>query len=192
MNTRTSCPKLIDEGKLLILSYYFPPMAVGPAFVVDALLAQLDLEGVTIFTGDPDRYSHSPHREATWTELPRARRFDIPAWWPLEDRDVHVAGRRIPLRFRALGNVLVALRVAYAAAVELRSGSRALLVVYPKQHFLLGAWLASTLTRKPLLVYFMDVYVEGLNSGRRIATLIEGLLARRATVMFAMSDRHEE
>jgi hypothetical protein len=192
MNVRESRPKLIEDGRLLILSYYFPPMAVGPAFVVDALLAQLNPEGVTVFTGDPDLYSHSPHRDASWANGMRTRRFDVPAWWPLEDRDVYLAGRRIPLRLRAIGNVLVGLRVACAAAAELRSGSRALLVVYPKQHFLLGAWVAATITRKPLLVYFMDVYVEGLTRTRRIASLIERLLARRAKVLFAMSDRHEQ
>src|SRR6266508_1509827 len=38
----------------------------------------------------------------------------------------------------------------------------------------------------------MDVYVEGLTRGRRIAVLIERLLARRAKLMFAMSDSHEQ
>lgn len=167
---------------VLVLSYFFPPMSNGPAFVADALFSELDLAGSVMFTGMPDRYS--PFRECGADVSAQIRRFDIPRWWPREDG---------VLRLRSFGNVLVALRVAVAAARVLRRGDiRGLLVVYPKQHFLLAGCLASLTTQKPFTVYFMDTYVQGLPRGRAIARMIERLVARRATLVFGMSEPHRD
>jgi glycosyltransferase involved in cell wall biosynthesis len=181
-------PALVEDGKLLVLSYYFPPMSVGPAFVMDALMRRFDPRGVVVVMGDPDRYSD--HRE----EIPRdvdVRVHDIPAWWPRDDRELGVGPVRIPLRLRALGNVGVSLKVA-AESIRMvrRDDVRALLAIYPKQHFLLAACVASAFSRKPLAVYFMDTYVEGLPRGRKVARTIERYLARRAGLVFAMSEAH--
>jgi hypothetical protein len=188
-----TAPRLAGDGRLLVLSYYFPPMSVGPAFVLDSIFGELDLTNVTVFTGDPNRYVHSSITDTGPASRAEIRRFDIPEWWPAEDRRVEVLGRGVRVRFRAIGNVLVALRVALATVKELRAREdSALLVIYPKQHFLLAACLAAVVTRVPLLVYFMDVYVEGLAHGRRIARMIERFVVRRASVLFAMSEPHEQ
>jgi glycosyltransferase involved in cell wall biosynthesis len=175
-------PRLVEDGGLLILSYFMPPMSVGPAFVIDALLGSLDLSGSLVFTGRPGRYG--AHRDTPSRVNADVRRFDLPGWWPESDG---------LLRLRGIGNVLVALRVALAAVRVLhRREIRGLLVVYPKQHFLLAGTLASLFTLKPFAVYFMDVYVEGLPRGRSIARVIEHLVGRRASVVFAMSEPHRE
>jgi len=183
-------PALIDDGKLLVLSYYFPPMAVGPAFVMHGLMSQFHPKNSIILMGDPDRYSD--HREPRHGDLP-VRLYDVPRWWVKEDLFLRAGPVRVPLRLRAIGNVLVGLRVAVASARLLRrSEVKGLLVVYPKQHFLLAACLASLVSRKPLLVYFMDTYVDGLPRGRKVASLIERYLARRSSLVFAMSGAHQE
>jgi hypothetical protein len=166
-------------------------MSAGPAFVIDTLLGQLDLDSVTIFSGVPERHPLRPDISLR-TDAP-VRPFDVPVWWPQEDRRIGIGSRTLPLRLRAIGNVAVGIRVAFAAARLLRQHDvRGLLVVYPKQHFLLGGCLAALTTKKPLFVYFMDVYVEGLSGARRIARAIERLVARRADVVFAMSEPHRE
>lgn len=187
----TSQKRLVDGGRILVLSYYYPPISAGPTFVIRALLGQFDRTGMTVFSGDPMRYPL--HRDPSLGTGAEARRYDVPSWWPLDDAAVRIGRRVVRVRVRSLGNILVALRVAIAAARELRTPeTRALLAVYPKQHFLLGACLASLMSRKPLLVYFMDVYVEGLEGGRRIARMIERIVASRAVVVFAMSGPHRE
>ncbi|MHB8469202.1 MAG: glycosyltransferase family protein [Gaiellaceae bacterium] len=176
-------PRLVDEGGILVLSYFYPPMSNGPAFVLSALLGQLDSSGSVVFAGEPDRYSD--YRDLGPSSEAGVRRFDVPAWWPLEDRPL--------LRLRVLGNLLVAARVTVEAVRTLRRRElRAVLAVYPKQHFLLAGVLASLVARKPLVVYFMDVYVEGLPRGRRVARAIERLVARRASAALAMSAPHRE
>jgi hypothetical protein len=183
--------RLVDRGRVLVLSYYFPPISAGPTFVIRTLLGQFDLSGMTIFSGNPARYPL--HRDASLLTGADVRRYDVPSWWPLDDAEVSLGIWRVRVRARALGNVLVALRVALASLRELRKReTRALLAVYPKQHFLLAACLASLASRKPLLVYFMDVYVEGLEGGRRVARMIERIVASRAAVVFAMSEPHRE
>jgi glycosyltransferase involved in cell wall biosynthesis len=183
--------RLVDSGRILILSYFFPPISAGPTFVIRALLGQFHPSSMTVVAGSPARYPL--HIDASLSMSADVRRFDVPRWWPIEDTELRLAGRPVRVRARALGNVLVALRVALVATRELRkSQTRALLAVYPKQHFLLAACLASLVSRKPLLVYFMDVYVEGLGRGRRVARLIERLVASRASVVFAMSAPHRE
>jgi len=183
--------RLVDTGRVVVLSYFYPPISAGPTFVICALLRQFDPSSMTIFSGDPARYPL--HRDASLPAGEDVRRYDVPSWWPIEDTDVRFGHRAVRLRARAIGNVLIALRVAFATARELRKADvRALLVVYPKQHFLLAACLASLMSRKPLLVYFMDVYVEGLEGGRRIARMIERIVASRAVVVFAMSGPHRE
>lgn len=175
--------RLIEDGGVLVLSYFFPPMSNGPVFVLSTLLAELDTSGSLVFAGEPDRYSE--HRDEGSHVDAEVRRFDIPSWWPQEDRP--------PLRLRSLGNLGVAVRVSLEAVRALRRPElRAVLAVYPKQHFLLAGYLGSLLTGKPLVVYFMDVYVEGLPHGRRIARLIERLIARRASAVLAMSAPHRE
>jgi glycosyltransferase involved in cell wall biosynthesis len=162
----------------VILSYCFPPMSNGPAFVIETLLAQLDVRKSIVYCGRPDRYSdHFDRQSRVETSV---RQFDIPPNLALPD------GR---LRLGAAQNVLVALALVVSVARALkRSDVRGMLVVYPKQHFLLAAVLASLTTRKPLAVYFTDVYVEGLPRGRAVARLINRLVARRASVVFAMND----
>jgi len=183
--------RLVDRGRILVLSYYFPPISAGPTFVVRTLLRQFDPDAMTIFSGDPARYPL--HRDASLCTSADVLRYDVPPWWPVDDRAVRLRGRSVRVRARAIGNVFVAFRVAVAAVRELRKpDTRALLAVYPKQHFLLAACLASLGSRKPLLVYFMDVYVEGLEGGRRVARLIERIVASRAAVVFAMSEPHAE
>lgn len=184
-------PALVEGGKLLVLSYYFPPMSVGPAFVMDALMSQFDPRNTIVFMGNPDRYSS--HRDDLARGGLDVRLYDIPAWWASEDRFLKVGCVRIPLRLRAIGNVAVGLKVATASARLLRRNDvKGMLAVYPKQHFLLAACLASVASRKPLLVYFMDTYVEGLPRGRKVARLIERYVARRSAVVFAMSEPHRQ
>jgi hypothetical protein len=182
-------PPLLPDGGLIVLSYYFPPMSVGPSIILDRLLSQFDLADSLVFAGKPDRYSS--HRDRFGAASVEVRRRDVPSWWPREDGAIMVLGRRVPVRLRALGNLLVAVRVALEAARALRAESaRGLLAVYPKQHFLLASCLSAMLTRKPLFVYFFDVFVEGLPHGRRVARVIEQYVGRRATVVFTMSDAH--
>jgi glycosyltransferase involved in cell wall biosynthesis len=182
---------LLKDGDLLLMSYYYPPMSVGTSFAVGTLLEGFDDSGLIVFCGKPSK-STVP-TDPTLKPRGSLRRFDVPAWWPDADAELRLAGRTVRLRWRALGNLLVALRVAAAAIATLRREStRALVVVYPKQHFLLAGLLVATVVRKPLLVYFTDVYVEGLERGRRTARLIERLVARRANVVFAMSSAHRE
>src|SRR5436305_300768 len=70
------------------------------------------------------------------------RRRDVPRWWPADDVIARVGDRRVRLPLRAVGNVLVGLVVALEAVRTLRDERmRALLVVYPKQHFLLAGAL---------------------------------------------------
>jgi hypothetical protein len=164
-------------------------MSTGPAFVIDRLLSRFDLTDTVVFTGEPDRFYAQDARPAR--SRVEVRRRDVPRWWAQEDSSLSVGGRRIALRLRALGNVMVAARVALEAVGALREErARALLVVYPKQHFLLGGLIAAAFSRKPLLVYFMDVYVEVLPHGRGVARMIERRVLRRASVVFAMSDAH--
>jgi glycosyltransferase involved in cell wall biosynthesis len=171
----TGKPRL--EG-LLILSYFFPPMSNGPSFMMESLLAQLDVRGSTVFCGRPDRYSD--HLDRPSRVQTNVRQFDLPAWWPVSD------GR---LRIGAIGNVLAAFWVAAATVRALRRPDiRGLLVVYPKQHFLLAALVAASISRKPFAVYFTDVFVEGLPRGRAIARLLERFVRRRANLVFAMND----
>lgn len=181
-------PALVEGGKVLVLSYYYPPMSVGPAFVMDALMSRFEPRSVIVVMGDPDRYAE--HREEPRRGVDVEVR-DIPEWWAREDRDVQVGPLRVPLRLRALGNIGVGLKVAAEAVRALRRDEvRALLTVYPKQHFLLAACVASALSRKPLAIYFMDTYVEGLPRGRNVARMIERYVAGRAAIVFAMSEAH--
>ena len=183
--------RLVESGRILILTYYYPPISAGPTFVIRALLRQFDPSSMTIFSGDPARYPL--HRDTSLPNSDDIRRYDVPHWWPIEDTELRLGRRAMRLRARTIGNVLVAVRVAISAVRELRKSEvRALLAVYPKQHFLLAACLASLVSRKPLLVYFMDVYVEGLESGRRVARMIERVVASRADVVFAMSEPHRQ
>jgi glycosyltransferase involved in cell wall biosynthesis len=176
---------------VLVISYFYPPMAIGPSFVMGTLLEQFDPTGLVVFSGNPQKSTTpvDPSRRPSVA----VRRFDVPLWWPDADTEVRILGRKLSLRGRAFGNLLVSVGLAVAATRVLRrTQTRALVVVYPKQHFLLAGLLASLLARKPLLVYFMDVYVEGLPSGRRVAALIERLVARRASAVFAMSEPHRD
>ncbi len=185
-----AAPPLVDDGRVLVLSWCFPPMPTGPAYVVNALLSRFDPAGVTVFAGKPERFlAHQDDLESA----ARVVRYDVPAWWPSDDTSLRAGPVRVPLRARAVGNVLVGIRVALDAARTLRRDDvRALLVAYPKQHFLLAGCLASLASRKPVVVYFADVYVEGLRRGRRIGRLIERYVARRAELIFAMSEPHRE
>ncbi len=172
---------LVEDGKLLVLSWAFPPMPIGTAFVIGTLLSPFDPEGVIVFAGDPGKNGDHPPGLAV-------RRYDLPRWWP-EDTVLRLGRFELPLRLRALGNVAVGLRAAAAAARVLRRRDvKGVLAVYPKQHFLLAACVASAVTRKPLLVFFMDVYVEGLPRGRRVARLIDRYVARRATAAFVLNE----
>jgi glycosyltransferase involved in cell wall biosynthesis len=176
---------------VLVISYFYPPMAIGPSFVMGTLLEQFDPTGLVVFSGNPEK-STTPIDPSKRPPV-AVRRFDVPRWWPDTDTEVRILGRKLPLRPRAFGNLLVSIGVTAAALRVLRRPqTRALVVVYPKQHFLLAGLLAAVLARKPLFVYFMDVYVEGLPRGRRIAALIERLVARRASVVFAMSEPHRD
>ena len=188
----TAGGRLVDSGRILVLAYYFPPVSAGPTFVLQALVGQFDPSSIRVFSGDPALYPLQIDASLS-TSGTEVRRYDVPRWWPTEDGELRLGGRRIRVRARAFGNVFVAFRVAVASVRELRRPeTRALLAVYPKQHFLLAACLASLISRKPLLVYFMDVYVEGLGSGRRTARMIERVIAARASVVFAMSEPHRE
>ena len=180
-------PRLLPEGGLVVCAYCFPPMSVGPAFILDRLLGRFDLGETVVFAGEPHGYS--VHADDFGQTRAQVVRVDVPRSWPARDR--RVAG--IPLRVRTAGNLLVASRLAVSLARALRRPeARALLAVYPKQHFLLAACLAARTTRKPFLVYFTDVYVEGLPRGRRTARRIERYVARRASVVFAMSGPHRD
>lgn len=179
--------RLLPEGGLVIAAYAFPPMSAGPAFILDRLLGRFDLGETVIFAGEPHGYTG--HADEFGESHARVVRMDVPARWPARDR----RALGVPLRVRTAGNLLVASRLAVSLARALRRPeARALLAVYPKQHFLLAACLAARTTRKPFLVYFTDVYVEGLPRGRRTARRIERYLARRASVVFAMSGPHRE
>jgi glycosyltransferase involved in cell wall biosynthesis len=182
-------PELVQGAGIVILTYYYPPMSVGPAFVLDALLAELDLGPSLILTGRPEK-STTP-MDPTAIVRGNVVRFDVPRWWPERDVSVRIGRFRVPIRVRALGNILVSLRVATEAARAVhRPESKALLVVYPKQNFLLAGCIASLFTRKPLIVYFLDVFVEGLPHGRRVASLLEWFVAKRATIILGMSEPH--
>jgi glycosyltransferase involved in cell wall biosynthesis len=180
-----------DAREILLLSYYYPPMSIGPAFVLSTILGAADADRLTIFSGNPETSTIGV--DETLKGPGRVRRFDVPRWWPHTDVTFRRGRLRLPLRVRALGNVLVSLRLAAATAAHLRRDEvAALVVVYPKQNFLLAGLLAGLMSRKPLLVYFTDVYVEGLHTARRMATLIERLVARRANAVFVMSEPHAE
>jgi glycosyltransferase involved in cell wall biosynthesis len=179
----------VRGGGIVIVTYYYPPMSVGPAFVLDALLAELELGPSLILTGRPQK-STAPI-DPTAIVRGNVSRFDVPNWWPERDVSVRIRRLRVPIRVRALGNILVSFRVAREAARAVRRPeSKALLVVYPKQNFLLAGCIASLFTRKPLIVYFLDVYVEGLPHGRRVASLLEWFVARRSTTILGMSEPH--
>lgn len=181
--------RLLSRGGLIVLSYCFPPISVGPSFLLDRLLSQFDLGETVVFAGEPDRF-HAQDDKPPASEV-TIRRRDVPAWWPEDDRAVTVGRRSFSLRVRSIGNVLVGLRVAVEAVRALRSDSaRALLIVYPKQHFLLAGVLASVVSRRPLLIYFFDAYVGGGVRNTRAAQAIEWVAFRRAHTLFGMSDAH--
>lgn len=180
-------PQADDLGRLLVVSYCVPPMTAGPAFVMGSLLRRFRRD-LVVFAGNPGRYFPP---QGTERPVP-AREFDVPPWWP-EDRAVTVRGRTVPVPMGSIGNIVIALRMAGSAVRVLRRPDvRGLFVVYPKQHFLLGACVASLFSRKPFLVYFMDIYVEGVARGRPIARVIERYIFHRASVLFAMSEPHRQ
>jgi glycosyltransferase involved in cell wall biosynthesis len=185
-------PPLLDgDGGLVVVAYNFPPVSNGPAFILDRILGELELGDTVVFAGET--YGYAGHAEETRRTVADVRHRDVPAWWPARDRDVRLGRVRLPLRSRTAGNLLVGARVAWEAARALRRPeARGLLAVYPKQSFLLAALLAAATSRKPLAVYFVDVYVEGLSRGRRVARVLEGAVARRASVVLAMSEPHRE
>ncbi len=186
-----SRPPLLDDGSLVVLSYCFPPMSVGPAFILERVLGRYDLADVLVFAGDARSYAE--HTDAFGRTNAKVVRRDVPRWWPRRDREIRLGPVRIPLRVRTAGNLLVAVRLGLDAARALRRDEvRGLLAVYPKQSYLFAACLAARTTRKPFAVYFTDVYVEGLPRGRRVARRIERYVARRASVVFAMSEPHRE
>ena len=182
-------PRLLDEGGIVVCSYCFPPMAVGPAFILDRLLSQLDLGETVVYAGRYHGFTtHSDDFGKTKAEIVFR---DVPRWWPRRDRELRVGSMRVPVRIRTLGNLFVSLRVAFDLAREMRKPERkALVVVYPTQPFLLAGCLAAMTTKKPFLVYLTDVYVEGLPRGKRIGRRIERYMARRASALFGMSDAH--
>lgn len=176
---------LLDDVKLLVLSWAFPPMPIGTAFVAGALLSSFEPDEVIVFTGDPGN-------GVDRSDVLDVRRYDLPRWWP-QDVIVRIGRLQVRLRLRAVGNVAVGLRVA-AAAVRLlrRDDVKGVLAVYPKQHFLLAGLLAAAIARKPLLVFYMDVYVEGLPRGRKVARMIDRYVARRAAVAFVLNAPQRE
>jgi hypothetical protein len=184
-------PRLVEEGGIVVVAYSFPPVSNGPAFILDRILGELDLGDTVVFAGETHGYAD--HAERSRRTVADVRHRDVPRWWPARDRDLRVGRLRLPLRTRTAGNLLVAGRVAWETARALhRPDARGLLAVYPTQSFLLAALLAAATSRKPLAVYFADVYVEGLPRGRRVARVLERAVARRASVVFAMSEPHRE
>jgi len=184
-------PRLLEDGGLVVVAYSFPPVSNGPAFILDRILGEFELGDTVVFAGETHGYAD--HAEDVRRTAADVRHRDVPRWWPARDRDLRVGPVRVPLRARTAGNLLVSARVAWEAARALRRPeARGLLAVYPKQSFLLAALLAAGTSRKPFAVYFVDVYVEGLPRGRRVARLLERAVARRAAVVFAMSEPHRD
>jgi glycosyltransferase involved in cell wall biosynthesis len=174
-------PALLDEGRLLCLCYFLPPIRNGVAFVVGTLLAQFDLRNVVLFTGRRDGQYAIDGAEV--------RRFDVPSWWPEED----VALGRLHLPVRAVGNALSGVSAGlHAWRLLRRAETRGLFVVYPKQHFLFAACLATAFSNKPLIAYFTDIYSDTLPRRRRVARTLERFFARRVDLFFAMTDAHAE
>src|SRR5436305_300766 len=44
-------PRLLDDGDLVVLAYCFPPISVGPSFILDRLLSQFDLADTVVGAG---------------------------------------------------------------------------------------------------------------------------------------------
>ncbi len=88
---------------------------------------------------------------------------------PEEDRDVQVGRlQRSAAAARARQYRSRASRSRRKPCVRSAAGRvRALLTVYPKQHFLLAACVASPLSRKPLAVYFIDTTWKSPPRGRQ-------------------------
>jgi hypothetical protein len=107
-------PRLLDEGGIVVCTYCFPPMPVGPAFILDRVLSQLDLGESVVYAG---RYhGFTDHRDDFGKTEARVVYRDVPGWWPRRDRELGLGRLRIPIRIRTFGNMLVALRVAFDLA----------------------------------------------------------------------------
>lgn len=177
--------RLVEEGQLLFFSYWLPPVGQGVAFVLGRVLGQFDLSNVTLVTGRREGQEGIGGAHL--------RSFDVPSWWPDEDLALKIGGVRLHLPLRAIGNMAVGVRAGLYGARRLRQPeSRGLVAVYPKQHFLLAGCIAACFSAKPFIVYFTDIYADVVPRRRRIARALERYVARRADLVFVISEAHRE
>ena len=77
--------------------------------------------------------------------------------------------------------------VFYTLILSLFARTRVLLVVFPDEIYLLAGYITSVLTRKPLILYFHNTYLE-LRSANRLARWLQPRAFRRAQHVFVMSE----
>jgi hypothetical protein len=136
--------RLIETGRILVVTRYFPPQPEASGGIMARWLAEFEPASYAVLTAEP-----TPH--------------DTPPVVP--DVEIH----RVPIRFRWLRRWLRlndalqgrTLSKALRQGIE-RISPPAILAVHPDHHFLGAAVEAASALRIPLGVYLHDTVAEGM------------------------------
>ncbi len=147
--------------KFLIISYFFPPNAVGAATVMYNLCKHLPHESYSVITTQSELsiglgvYDREYVLDCNAVRLPvyRRTRFD-------------------DFKFSLL-------TVFKGLSLNKKERFNCFLAVYPNIHNLLGAYVLHKLTRKPFVVYMHDLFSENLFSLSKLRRKFWGSIERK-------------
>ncbi len=162
--------------RILLLSWGVPPEPSGSSVIVGNLAKQFSRDEMIVTGERPFARGEAPW-QAEWPQLVYSIRG-----WPQD--------RRGARWWRTLQLPLLLLR---CVRLVRKHQCDAILVVFPREEFLLAGYLAAAWTGARLFPYFHNTYVENRTGvSRRFARWLQRRVFRRASHVFVMSEGMRE
>ena len=169
-------------GKILLMSHCVPPIVRGPSVIINRLFKHFPNDSYVILTSRFDKK----------IGLEVDEKLRLPCRYYYTNGETIVGGYKNDF-FGRLGKWFEVIPIAMKGAKVAGEEKCSKVLVCPTHgNFLLAAWLIHKICRKPLYVYFFDLFSSD-NDGRRFESfmrrLVERLVLRSTECAFVMSEK---
>jgi glycosyltransferase involved in cell wall biosynthesis len=144
---------MIDKKKVLIISYFFPPVSAAASHVINSIVKFFPRKDVCVLRGNPKETYQGSILDSGFHSDVRQYVVDMPSIF--RKRSFRII---LPVYLDHLFIPAVALR---ALIIAKRNKVESIFALFPNHYFLIAAYLTHKISGLPLTVYWVDVYHEG-------------------------------
>ena len=138
------------KKKVLVFSYFFPPVSVAASHVIAGIVKFFRAEDVCVLRGNPrETYQGSIIDDSFRLDVPQYV-FDMPSIF--RKRSFKII---LPVY---LDHLWIPAIVARALLIVKRNRVGNIFVLFPNHYYLIAAYLTHKISRVPLTIYWVDVY----------------------------------